>query len=95
MESNDELKEKYFNLDNILIEETSYKNILVYNFSYKNLIGAKALRNRFDKIDRFSRVYYGTPIICKKCWKNLPKLRKSCNHVKITYNEKLLYNCLQ
>ena len=29
------IKIKDFNLDNILIDEKSYKNVLVYNISYK------------------------------------------------------------
>ena len=40
-----------FNLDNILIDETSHKNILIYGISCKALIGSKPLRIRFDKID--------------------------------------------
>ena len=47
-----------FQLDNILIDEKSYKKVLVYTISYKNFIVAK--RIRFDKIDRFIRVYDGT-----------------------------------
>ena len=52
-------KTEDFNLDNILIKKKWYKNILVYNISYKTLIDAKPLRSRFDKIDRFIRVYDG------------------------------------
>ena len=52
-----------FNLDNILINKKSYKNILVYNISYKTLIDAKPLHFRFDKADRFVRIYDGTSII--------------------------------
>ena len=48
------------NLNNILIDEKSYKNILVYNISYKTLIDAKPLRIRISKIDGFIRVYKGT-----------------------------------
>ena len=47
-----------FQLDNILIDEKSYKKVLVYTISYKHFIAAK--RIRFDKIDRFIRVYDGT-----------------------------------
>ena len=39
------------------MDERSYENILVYDIS---LIGAKPLHIRFDKIDRFIRVYNGT-----------------------------------
>ena len=34
----DIIKIEYFYLDNILIDEKSYKNVLVYNISYKSLI---------------------------------------------------------
>ena len=47
-------------LDNIYTDERSYKNILVYKISYKLLTDAKPLRIRFDKIDRFIRVFDGT-----------------------------------
>ena len=49
-----------FDLNNILIDEKSYKNILIYNISDKTLLGAKSFRIRFDKIDGFIRVYDGT-----------------------------------
>ena len=45
------IKLKYFDIDNILIDEKSLKNILTYEISYKTLIGSKLLRDRFDKID--------------------------------------------
>ena len=48
-----------FDLDNSLIEEKSHKNILIDDISYKNLIGSKHLRVRFDKIERFIRIYDG------------------------------------
>ena len=47
-------------LDNILIDEKSYKNIWVYNISYKTLIDSKPLCISFYKIDRFIKVYDGT-----------------------------------
>ena len=53
----DLIKIKYFNSDNILMNEKSYVSILVYDISYKTLIGAKLLRIRFDKINGFIRVY--------------------------------------
>ena len=37
----DILKIEDFDIDNILIDEKSYKNILVYNISYKSLIDSK------------------------------------------------------
>ena len=45
------IKFEDFDLDDILIDEKSYRNILVYNTSYKIVIGAKPLRIKFDKID--------------------------------------------
>ena len=53
----DLIKIKYFNSDNILMNEKSYENILVYDISYKTLIGAKLLRISFEKINGFIRVY--------------------------------------
>ena len=53
----DIIKIEDFGLVNTLIDEKSYENILVYSISYKNLIDSKPLRIRFDKIDRFIRVY--------------------------------------
>ena len=40
--------------------EKSYENILIYGISYKIFMGAKPLRIRFDKIDRFIKIYDGT-----------------------------------
>ena len=51
---------EHFDLNNILIDNKSYKNILVYNISHKTLIGVKPLRISFDKIDGFIKVYDGT-----------------------------------
>ena len=56
----DIIKVEDFDLDNILIDEKSHKNILIYGISYKTLIDPKPLRIRFDKIDRFIRIYDGT-----------------------------------
>ena len=53
-------QKSYFDLDNILIDEKSYKNILSYNISYKSLSDYKPFRIRVDKIDVFIRVYDGT-----------------------------------
>ena len=38
------IKIEDLDLDNILIDEKSYKNILVYNISYKSLIDSEPLR---------------------------------------------------
>ena len=57
---NDIIEIKYFDPDNILIDEKSYENILVYNISYKSLIHSKPLRIRFSKMEEFIRIYYGT-----------------------------------
>ena len=53
-------QKSYFDLDNILKDEKSYKNILSYNISYKSLSDYKPFRIRVDKIDVFIRVYDGT-----------------------------------
>ena len=84
----DIIKSEVFNLDNILLDEKSYKNILVYNVLYKNLIGAKPLRIRFDKIDGFIRVLDGTTTTDKIFEKN------SSFHVKYhtTGNVKFLFS---
>ena len=37
------IKFEDFDLDDILIDEKSYRNILVYNTSYKTVIGADSL----------------------------------------------------
>ena len=55
----DVIKIEDFDFD-ILLHEKSYENVLIYNISYKTLIGAKPLRIRFNKIDKFIRIYYGT-----------------------------------
>ena len=41
-------------------DEKPHENILIYDISYKNLIDPNPLRIRFDKIDRFTRVWDGT-----------------------------------
>ena len=56
----DIIKIEDFDFDNILTDEESCENILVYNISYKNLIDSNSLCIRFDKIDRFIRIYDGT-----------------------------------
>ena len=59
MEGNDIIKLEDFNLDNISIDENPYKKILLYIISYKTLIRAKLMRIRFDRLNRFIRVYKG------------------------------------
>ena len=49
-----------FGIDNILIDKKSHQNILTNDISYKTLIDRKLLQIRFDKIDRFIRIYVGT-----------------------------------
>ena len=56
---NDIIKLEEFDLDNILIQEKSYKNILNYDISYKALIDPKPMCIRFDKMDGLNRVYDG------------------------------------
>ena len=45
----------------ILLEEKLYKekneNILIYEISYKTSTGAKPVRIRYDKIDRFIKIH--------------------------------------
>ena len=52
----DIIKIEDFDLDNILIDEKSYKNILVYNNPYESLIDSKHLRIRFNKTNGFIRI---------------------------------------
>ena len=47
-------------LDNILIDEKSYKNILIYYISYKTLIDPKPSCIRFNQLDGFIRIYNET-----------------------------------
>ena len=49
-----------FDFDNVLIDQKSYESILVCNILYKLLTDSKPLRIRFNKIDKFIRVYDGT-----------------------------------
>ena len=37
------IKLENFDLENILVDEKSYKNILIYDILYKTLIGSKPL----------------------------------------------------
>ena len=46
-----------FDFENILLDQKLYKNILFNDISYETFIGAKPLRVRFHKVDRFFRVY--------------------------------------
>ena len=55
----DIIKIEDFHLDSILIDEKSYENNLVCIILYKSLIDSKPLRIRFDKTDRFIKVYDG------------------------------------
>ena len=55
----DQIKFKDFDLDNILIDEKSYKNILVYYISSKTWIVDKPLCIKFNKVDGYIRVYDG------------------------------------
>ena len=56
----DVIKFEDFNLDDILIDEKSYKHILVYIASYKTLMSAKILYIRFNKMNGFIIVHDGT-----------------------------------
>ena len=54
------IKLEDFDIDNISIDGKSHENILIYDVSYKTLIGSKPSHNRFNKIERFIRIYDGT-----------------------------------
>ena len=54
------IKLENFYLYNILIDEKSQQRFFIYDISYKTLIGPKLLRNKFDTIDGFIRIYDGT-----------------------------------
>ena len=56
---NDIIKLEDFDIDNILINKKSHENILIYDTPYKTLIDTKPFHIRFDKIDRFIRIYDG------------------------------------
>ena len=75
MEGNDIIKLEDFDLDNISIDENPYKKILFYIISYKTLISAKLMRIRFDRLNRFIRVYKGARYLvwfeAEKYWFNL------------------------
>ena len=47
-----------FDLDNIFIEQNSYKHLLIYNIPYKILIGSKPLRMRFGFIIDYDGTKY-------------------------------------
>ena len=47
------------NVDNILLDKTSYENILVYNNLYKKCMDVKPLDIRFDKVDQIIKIYDG------------------------------------
>ena len=56
---NDIIKLEDFDIDNILINKKLHENILIYDIPYKTFIDPKPLHIRFDKIDRFIRIYDG------------------------------------
>ena len=47
------------NVDNILLDEKSYKNILLYNTVYKEFMDAKLLRISLNKIGKIIKIYHG------------------------------------
>ena len=53
-----------FNFDNILLggklHENPFENILIFDISYKMFMPAKPLRNSFNKVDQFIKIYDGT-----------------------------------
>ena len=56
----DIIKFEDFVLDNFLLDEKLYEKFLVYDISYKTLFGANPFHIRFNKINGFIRVSYGT-----------------------------------
>ena len=52
------IKIQNFDLDNIPIDEKSYKSILVHNISYKTLTSAKPLHIRMNKVNGFTRGWW-------------------------------------
>ena len=56
----DIIKFKYFDINNILIDEKSYENIMIYYISYKTLMVAKPLHIRLVKVNGFIGIYDGT-----------------------------------
>ena len=50
------MKNKHFDISNILIDKKSYKNILVHDISYKTLISIRTFRIKFYKIVGFISV---------------------------------------
>ena len=54
---NDIIKIEDFDLENIFTDEKLYENIFIYNIWNEIVIPAKPLRIRFNKTNRFVRVY--------------------------------------
>ena len=50
-------------IDNILLDEKSYKNNLIYDFAYKTPYVAKPLRIIFDKVKGYIWKYDGTKYV--------------------------------
>ena len=80
------IKLEDFDLANIIRNVKPYKNILIYDISYKNFIVPKHLRIRFDKIDRFIRIYDGTRYLTLFGFESFDDLSK-----KIRYKSKKYY----
>ena len=57
---NDINKFEDFWFENFWVNEKSHKNSLIYEILHKTLIDANSLHIRFNKIDRYSRVYNGS-----------------------------------
>ena len=67
----DIVKLEDFDVDSILIDEKLNENLLIYDISYKTLLDPKSLYIRFDKIDEFIRIYYGTRYLIFLALKNM------------------------
>ena len=56
----DVIKLEDFDLNNVLIDKKLQEHILIYDILYKTLIGSRPFRIRFNKIDGFLTICYGT-----------------------------------
>ena len=56
------------NVDNILLDEKSYKNILLYNTVYKEFMDAKLLRISLNKIGKIIKIYHGNRYLELSSW---------------------------
>ena len=82
----DIIKLEDFDIDNILIDKKSNENILICDILYKTLIFPKSLRIRFDKTDRFIRIYDVTRYLTLFGSENYDAI---CNSIRYLINRKI------